>query len=103
MENIGKRGSAGPITIIGLIAVRASITANCQPCFQDHIKKALENRADEQEIAAALANWVNLTAGLLLVVFVGLLILQSAFTDWCPVDLIPQPLGLKSKLKSQKI
>ena len=46
---------------------------------------------------AAIAWWVNLTAGLVLVALVGLLILQSAFTDWCPADLILRPLGLKKK------
>ena len=37
-----------------LIAVGASITANCQPCLQTNIKKARENGADEQEIAEAV-------------------------------------------------
>lgn len=37
-----------------LIAVGASITANCQPCLQTNIAKALENGADEQEIAEAI-------------------------------------------------
>ena len=37
-----------------LIAVGASITANCQPCLQTNITKALENGADEQEIAEAI-------------------------------------------------
>jgi len=48
-------------------------------------------------VAAAIAFWVNLTAGLALVVFMGVMILQSAFTDWCPADLILRPLGLKRK------
>ena len=51
-------------------------------------------------IAAVLAYWVNLTAGVALAVFVGILTLQSVFTDWCPADLILRPLGLKGKLKS---
>ena len=46
---------------------------------------------------AAIAYWVNLTAGLVVVALIGLLILQSAFTDWCPADLILRPLGLKKK------
>ena len=46
---------------------------------------------------AAIAWWVDLTAGLVLVALIGLLILQSAFTDWCPADLILRPLGLKKK------
>lgn len=37
-----------------LIAVGASVTANCQPCFQYHIGKAKEHGADEQEISEAI-------------------------------------------------
>jgi len=37
-----------------LIAVGASITANCQPCLQYHAGKALEFGADAGEIAAAV-------------------------------------------------
>ena len=37
-----------------LIAVGASVTANCQPCLQYHVRKALENGADEQEITEAI-------------------------------------------------
>ena len=37
-----------------LIAVGASISANCQPCLQTNVAKALENGADEQEIAEAI-------------------------------------------------
>ena len=51
-------------------------------------------------IAAAIAWWVNLTAGLALAVFVGVMTLQSAFTDWCAVDLILRPMGVKKKLES---
>ncbi len=39
---------------VRLIAVGASITANCQPCLQTNIRKALEDGADEQEIAEAV-------------------------------------------------
>ncbi len=49
-------------------------------------------------IAAALAYWVDLTAGLLPAVFVGVMTLQSVVTDWCPVDLVLKPMGLKKKL-----
>ena len=52
-------------------------------------------------IAAALAYWVNLTAGLLLAVFIGVMTLQSVFTDWCPADLVLRPMGLKKKLESK--
>ncbi len=37
-----------------LIAVGASITANCQPCLQYHKNKALEFGAEEGEIAEAI-------------------------------------------------
>ena len=37
-----------------LVAVGASITANCQPCLQYHIKKAFESGADGQEVADAI-------------------------------------------------
>ena len=37
-----------------LIAVGASISANCQPCLQANIAKARQNGCDEQEIAEAI-------------------------------------------------
>ena len=37
-----------------LIAVGASVTANCQPCLRYHLKKALENGAVDQEITQAI-------------------------------------------------
>lgn len=52
-------------------------------------------------ISAALAYWVNLTAGFVLAVFVGVMTLQSVFTDWCPADLILKQMGLKKKLESK--
>ena len=52
--------------------------------------------------AAALAWWVDFNVGLLLVVFVGVMILQSVMTDWCPVDLILRPMGLKKKTESKR-
>jgi hypothetical protein len=51
-------------------------------------------------VFAAMAYWSNLTLGLALVAFIGLMILQSVFTDWCPADLILKPLGLKKKLEN---
>ena len=50
-------------------------------------------------VFAAIAYWGDLTTGLVLVAFVGALILQSVFTDWCPADLILRPMGLKKKLE----
>lgn len=37
-----------------LVAIGASITANCQPCLQYHVDQARRFRADEQEIAEAI-------------------------------------------------
>ena len=49
-------------------------------------------------LSVAIAYWVNITAGLALAVFVGVMTLQSIFTDWCPADLILRPMGLRKKL-----
>ena len=38
-----------------LIAIGASVTANCQPCLKYHISKAQESGADELEISEAIA------------------------------------------------
>jgi hypothetical protein len=48
-------------------------------------------------IFAAVALWVNLTTGLALIAFMGLMILQSAFSGWCPADLFLRPMGLEKK------
>jgi AhpD family alkylhydroperoxidase len=37
-----------------LVAVGASITANCQPCLQIHVEKALGAGAHPDEVAAAI-------------------------------------------------
>jgi AhpD family alkylhydroperoxidase len=37
-----------------LIAIGASITANCQPCLQYHASKARALGADDEELAAAI-------------------------------------------------
>lgn len=50
-------------------------------------------------LSVVIAYWVDITVGLGLAVFVGVMILQSAITDWCPIDLILRPLGLKKKLE----
>lgn len=49
--------------IKALIAVGASITANCQPCLQSTTKMALESGADEQEIAEAIEVGKRVRAG----------------------------------------
>ena len=38
-----------------LIAIGASVTANCQPCLEYHVTKARENGAEEKEIKEAIA------------------------------------------------
>ncbi len=53
-------------------------------------------------VFAALAYWADRTTGLLLVGLMGLMILQSAFTNWCPADLFLRPLGLKPKSPAGK-
>lgn len=50
---------------------------------------------------AAIAWWANLVLGLALIAFIGLLILQSALTGWCPADLILRPLGFKTGLENK--
>ena len=37
-----------------LVAIGASITANCQPCLQYHVEQARRFGADGQEIAEAI-------------------------------------------------
>ena len=43
------------VRIEELIAIGASITANCKPCLEYHVAKAKENGANDQEIAEAVA------------------------------------------------
>ena len=52
-------------------------------------------------IFAAIAYWVNLTVGIVLVALMGVMILQSAFTDVCPSDLFLRLMGLKKKLETR--
>jgi len=42
------------VKIKELIAIGASVTANCKPCIEYHITKARENGATDEEIAAAI-------------------------------------------------
>jgi AhpD family alkylhydroperoxidase len=46
-----------------LIAVGASITANCQPCLKSTTAMALESGADAQEIAEAIEVGKRVRAG----------------------------------------
>jgi len=40
--------------ITELIAIGSSVTANCQPCLQYHVDKALEHGGSDSEIAQAI-------------------------------------------------
>ena len=42
------------VRIKELIAIGASITANCKPCLEYHVVKARENGATDQEITEAI-------------------------------------------------
>lgn len=46
-----------------LIAIGASITANCQPCLEDHVKKAKENGAGKEEIVEAIETGILVRRG----------------------------------------
>ena len=46
-------------------------------------------------VSVALAHWVS-PYWLLLTVFVGLNLFQSAWTRWCPAENILKAMGLKS-------
>ena len=52
-------------------------------------------------IFTAIAFWGDQTVGLVLVALMGVMILQSAFTKWCPADLFLRPMGLKPKQESE--
>jgi len=51
-------------------------------------------------IFAAIGYWIDLTTGLALGALMGVMILQSALTDWCPADLFLRPIGMKKKRAS---
>lgn len=52
-------------------------------------------------IIAAITYWVDFNTGLALVLFMGVMILQSAFTGWCPADPILRPMGLKRAVEGK--
>ena len=52
-------------------------------------------------LSAAIAQWVDLATGLGLVALLGMLILQSAFTDWCPADPFLRLIRQKSKIEDR--
>lgn len=47
--------------------------------------------------SSAVGLWADRTTGVVLTALVGVLILQSALTNWCPVDLVLRPLGVRSR------
>jgi Inner membrane protein YgaP-like, transmembrane domain len=53
-------------------------------------------------VFAAIAQWGDLTIGLILLAFMGLMVLQSAWTDWCPADLFLRPMGVKRKREGKR-
>lgn len=78
---------------IRLIAVGASITANCQPCLETNVAKALENGADEQDIVEAIEVGKMVRKGAASKTDKYILDLKdarptaAAFTDgWCTCD-----------------
>lgn len=48
---------------------------------------------------AAIAYWIHLEIGIILVVIMGLLLVQSSYTDWCIPDPFLRRMGLKKKLE----
>jgi AhpD family alkylhydroperoxidase len=71
--------------IIRLIAVGASIAANCQPCLQTNITEALKEGTDEQEIAEAIevGKKVRQGAASKMDKFVSTPLTATSFTDGC--------------------
>ena len=50
-------------------------------------------------VFAAIAYWVHLEIGMILVAIMGFLLVQSSFTDWCIPDPILRRMGFKKKLE----
>ncbi len=51
------------VRIEELIAIGASITANCKPCLKFHVAKAKESGAEDQEIARAIEMGLKVRKG----------------------------------------
>lgn len=54
-------------------------------------------------VCAGIAYWVDLSIGLALIALMGVMIVQSVLTGWCPADLILKPLGLRSRPRNAGI
>lgn len=50
-------------------------------------------------IFASIAYWVHFEIGIILVLIMGLLLVQSSYTDWCIPDPFLRRLGMKKKLE----
>ena len=50
----------------------------------------------------AISAWVNREGGLMLLAVMGILILQSTFTGWCPADLFLRAMGLRSQREQRE-
>lgn len=50
-------------------------------------------------VFAAIAYWINLEIGIVLVAIMGFLLVQSSVTDWCIPDPFLRRLGFKKKLE----
>ena len=52
-------------------------------------------------VFVGIASWINLTIGLILLALMGVMILQSVITNWCPADLFLRRMGMKRRLTSE--
>ncbi|MHA1963258.1 MAG: hypothetical protein ACXACG_00945 [Candidatus Thorarchaeota archaeon] len=50
-------------------------------------------------VFVVIAVWVDFLIGMILVVIMGLLLVQSSVTDWCVPDPFLRRLGFKKKLE----
>ncbi len=51
---------------------------------------------------AGIAAWADRETGLILLALMGVLILQSSFSGWCPADLLLRLAGLRSMRERQR-
>lgn len=74
-----------------LVAIGASVTANCQPCLQYHAEQAQRHGADAQEIAEAIevGKQVRRGAGTKMDAFAAKQAAPVELADVC----CPQPTG----------
>ncbi|NIP28391.1 MAG: carboxymuconolactone decarboxylase family protein [Phycisphaerae bacterium] len=51
------------IKVKELVAISASVSVNCHPCFKFHVNKALENGVSENEIQEAVSIGIMVRKG----------------------------------------